>query len=150
LLLCMPLMFAACAGASDPTGGSTGPDNSTAAAAEDSLMIDPTNEASDITLGHRAHILPVRNQSRQRAAAPSSSLQLKYYGGPVISNVKVWTIFWNAKTQYQQQLNDFYSGITQSAYFDWLSEYNTPTQKIGRGSLGGSVVDPKPPTKTTI
>ncbi|KAJ3307876.1 hypothetical protein HDU76_004298 [Blyttiomyces sp. JEL0837] len=59
------------------------------------------------------------------------------YGGPVIPNVEVHTIFYGA-ANYQSQINSFYSGITNSDYIAWLSEYNTPSQKIGTGTFGGS------------
>ena len=36
-----------------------------------------------------------------------------------------------------KSVSSFFSGITASSYVDWLSEYNTPTQKIGRGTLDG-------------
>src|SRR5260370_30179221 len=51
------------------------------------------------------------------AAAPSTNAQLTYYGGPVLSNVKVHAGFWNAKVKYQTQLDGFYQAGTQSEYF---------------------------------
>ncbi|KAJ3316556.1 hypothetical protein HDV06_003231 [Boothiomyces sp. JEL0866] len=69
-----------------------------------------------------------------------ATASLKYYGGPVISNVEVHPIFYGGNNvQYKSKINSFYSGVINSAYFDWLSEYNTPNQKIGRGTFGGSV-----------
>jgi hypothetical protein len=55
--------------------------------------------------------------------------------------VKVQVIFWNSSLDNQEGLASFYSAITNSPYFDWLSEYNTATQSIGRGSFIGSFVD---------
>jgi hypothetical protein len=80
----------------------------------------------------------------------STAGNLKYYSGPVLSNVKVWTVFWNASIPNQDKLNLFFGEVTKSAYFDWLTEYNTPTQTIGHGSFAGTVVDPSPPAKTKI
>ncbi|KAJ3268453.1 hypothetical protein HDV01_002732 [Terramyces sp. JEL0728] len=69
-----------------------------------------------------------------------ATAKLTYYGGPVISNVEVHPIFYGGSSvQYKSQINAFYSGVVNSAYFDWLSEYNTKTQTIGRGSFGGSI-----------
>src|SRR3954447_18776131 len=31
----------------------------------------------------------------------------------------------------------FFGGVTASSYMDWMSEYNTPTQAIGRGTYHG-------------
>src|SRR5262249_52240730 len=50
----------------------------------------------------------------------------------------------------QTDLNKFYGDVTNSPYFDWLVEYNTPTQTIGRGSFGGSLVDTSPPAGSTV
>src|SRR5262249_34528689 len=42
---------------------------------------------------------------------------------------------------YKDMLAGFYKAITQSAYFDWLIEYNVPNYKIGRGSYIGAFED---------
>ncbi|KAJ3253050.1 hypothetical protein HK103_001012 [Boothiomyces macroporosus] len=82
---------------------------------------------------------PHNSASLQNAAAPAGA-KLTYYGGPVISNVKVFTIFWGGQSnvQYASQINQFYTGVTNSALFDMLAQYDTPTQNIGRGSFIGS------------
>jgi hypothetical protein len=99
-----------------------------------------------------AHIMPVHHPDRAKPAVHpnATGAQLVYYGGPVLSKVKVFTVFWNNSVAFQSQLNAFYTAVTNSAYFDWLSEYNTPTQTIGRGSFLGSLVDPTPPAATSI
>jgi hypothetical protein len=45
----------------------------------------------------------------------------------VLANVKVWTVFWGQRQQ-SNSINQFYTDITSSPYFDWLTEYSTPTQ----------------------
>jgi MYXO-CTERM domain-containing protein len=82
--------------------------------------------------------------------APAALPHLDYYGGPVISHVKVVQVNWNASVRFQTELAAFYTAIVNSRHMDWLVEYNTPTQTIGRGSFLTSVVDPMPPTGTTI
>lgn len=75
---------------------------------------------------------------------------LLYYGGPVLSNVKVYLVAWGQTGDATQlgRLASFYADITNSPYFDWLSEYDTAgriaedgkpgsSQTIGRGSFGG-------------
>jgi hypothetical protein len=97
----------------------------------------------------RAHVMPLRSSLEQEARPARSlpaSARLTYYGGPVLAHVKVVTIFWGAEVRYASRLNAFYAGVTDSAYFDWLSEYDTPTQKIGRGTFGGSYADATAPT----
>ncbi|KAJ3318904.1 hypothetical protein HDV06_006956 [Boothiomyces sp. JEL0866] len=68
------------------------------------------------------------------------SAHLNYYGGPVISNVRVYTIFWGgkAKVQFSSQINQFYAGFTNSPMFDMLSQYSITGHTIGRGSFIGS------------
>jgi len=80
--------------------------------------------------------------------------QLKYYGGRVISNVKIVEIAWNASvdSNYMTQLQGFYTAIVTSPFVDWLTEYDTigltgfadfqpgSNQHIGRGSFVSSVV----------
>src|SRR5262249_20132514 len=62
------------------------------------------------------------------------------------------TVFWKSTVNNQTQLNNFYSAVTRSAYFTWLTEYNTtsPRQTIGFGSLARSVVDSGSPTSSRI
>lgn len=75
------------------------------------------------------------------AAPATASAHVTYYGGPVIPNVKVHAVYWNSNVKYQTELDGFYRAITASPYLDWLTEYDTPTQKIGRGTFAGSIVD---------
>lgn len=107
--------------------------------------IDPSGDpAADPGSGTRAHIMPLHASDpvNVRAAAAAAKAHLTYYGGPVLSNVKVVQVNWGgSNVSFASELNGFYSAVTNSAYFDWLSEYNTPTQQIGRGSFAGAVDD---------
>ena len=66
----------------------------------------------------------------------SASAKLTYRGGAVISNVKVYVVQWgpNVWSQGLSTLQGFFQAVPNSPHFDWLSEYNTPSQSIGRGS----------------
>lgn len=79
---------------------------------------------------------PFARQSEE----PSRDVQ--YYGGPVLSRVKVHIVYWGngVSAGLKSQLNNFYSSIVDSTYMDQLAEYSTPSQKIGRGSLGETIV----------
>ena len=81
----------------------------------------------------------------QRLASDATAAKLSYYGGPVLENVKVQIVYWSgAKNVFGSgQLERFYTDVSKSAYFDWLSEYDTtsPRQTIGHGSFIGSVDD---------
>jgi hypothetical protein len=85
-----------------------------------------------------------------KAIKPPLGAHLNYYGGPVISNVNVVTVFWtgNVDSGVQTNLPEFYSAITNSTFYDLLSEYSTnvtpqgggtgTNQSIGRGATGGT------------
>jgi hypothetical protein len=70
-----------------------------------------------------------------------SNPHLSYSNGPLIQNVKVFDVFWSPGYAYKDMLTSYYTAITQSAYFDWLSEYNVTNYKIGRGSFIGLYED---------
>src|SRR5262249_42658081 len=97
----------------------------------------------DTALAANVHVMPMHPpeiEALRASRAAASKPHLTYYGGPVLSNVKVQLVYWSdAKKVFGQgQLEQYYSDVTNSAYFDWLDEYNTPTQQIGRGSFIGS------------
>lgn len=73
-----------------------------------------------------------------------------YHGGAVLSNVKVFSIYWGNEVKNTSDVEKFYAAITNSKYMDWLQEYNTPTQKIGRGSFIGSYTDTSIPTNKSL
>jgi hypothetical protein len=88
---------------------------------------------------------------RPKSFKADASGNLQYYGGPVISNPKVYAVFWGDKVDPETTANigAFYANMLDSTYMDWLSEYNTNLkavdgrdgthQTIGRGSFAGTV-----------
>lgn len=71
----------------------------------------------------------------------------QYWGGPVLSNVKLVMVQWGVSTGSNfapyitsNQLSTFYTEIVRNSWIDWLSEYNTNTQHIGRGTFSGKYV----------
>lgn len=79
-----------------------------------------------------------------KLAAPP---KLIYNGGPLITSVKVYTIFWGtlwkANSSYISlisKINDFFKTILTSSLIDQLGEYNRPGKVIGHGKLIGSKV----------
>lgn len=76
---------------------------------------------------------------------------LTYFGGPVISNIQVAVVFWGPSVApaitANGTLDQFYTDITSSRYFDLLTEYTTAgitnsggvtsNQTIGHGTFGG-------------
>ncbi|APR79567.1 hemagglutinin protein [Minicystis rosea] len=106
----------------------------------------------------RAHLLPLPDASRARPKTSQDGFDwggqggynFTHHGGPVISNVKVVTVFWNSHVPNQGKLNSFYQAIVQSPHMDWLKEYNTDKQSIGRGSFLASYVDTGAPASTSL
>jgi hypothetical protein len=82
-------------------------------------------------------------------AAPAAPPQLIYRGGPLLTAVKVYTIFWGAAWQQDQsalagRINDFFTFIVTSPLIDQLAEYNTDQFAIGPGQLLGTMTLPTP------
>lgn len=106
-----------------------------------------------------AHIVPKTDGAIQPLA---TSAHLNYYGGRVISNVQVVAVNWGSgvDSTVSSGIGGFYSAVTNSAYFDWLTEYNTvgktgfgdglagSNQTIGRGTFL-SMVTITPSTSST-
>jgi uncharacterized repeat protein (TIGR01451 family) len=113
----------------------------------------PVDQATH--LGVR-HIVPMgRGGLTQNAAAVPSGTQLKYWGGPVISQVHVVAVFWgpnvNVAITGPGAIDQFFTDITASRYYDLLTEYSTAgvtgvgvpatssNQLINRGVFDGKV-----------
>jgi uncharacterized repeat protein (TIGR01451 family) len=92
----------------------------------------------------------MRKQSSITSQAPAGA-HLTYFGGTVISNIQVVAVFWgpNVATAITANgaIDQFYTDITASRYFDLLTEYTTvgvtgtggasTNQTIGHGTFGG-------------
>jgi hypothetical protein len=92
--------------------------------------------------GTKAHIMPKKGSQFTQTAAPSGA-HLQYFGGPVLSNAHVVQVLYGSGTYISQvtgpNMGNFYGQVLNSPYVDWLSEYNTGSQTIGRGTYGGQV-----------
>ena len=94
---------------------------------------------------HLQKMTPQAPVSRAPEAAPANAY-LFYYGGHVISNVKVVPVFWgpNVASDVQTTMPNFYAAVTNSSFWDFLAEYDTnildyagqqgTNQHIGRGT----------------
>ena len=86
------------------------------------------------------------------AAAPT---QLTYRGGPLLTAVEVFTVFWGVAWRSNETLvsdvNAFFSDILASELIDQLGEYSVPAYAIGHGSFVGTltVTSPVPTTATS-
>ena len=68
----------------------------------------------------------------------------QYYGGTVTANPKVYVVWWgdpaninSAVTAAKGGIADFYAGVTNSSFMDWLNEYSTNIN-VSAGSHMGS------------
>ena len=88
----------------------------------------------------------------QPAVACKAAPTLRYYGGPVLQNAKVYSVNWGSHISavVTGQMPLFYADVVASPYLDWLSEYDTvglngldgkpgSNQGIARGTFAGSV-----------
>ncbi len=82
-------------------------------------------------------------------AAPAGA-KLVYHGGRVVSNIQIVQVLYGSGSFLSQvsststtagaSMGAFYRDVSASAYFNWLTEYNTPAsggtnQKIGHGTF---------------
>ena len=84
--------------------------------------------------------------SPEPTLALAATPHLVYAGGPLLTNVQVYTVFWGktwsaaAGAAMATKLNAFYKAILVSPLIDQLAEYNVSGKTIGHGSLLGSKV----------
>ena len=101
------------------------------------------------------HIVPFGPPRRRPASQPAAASQpvVPYWGGPVISNIHVVEVFWGSFVDSESTtgLQQYFTDVTNSTYFDLLSEYGTvnvtgqggapgSNQLIGRGVFDGKFV----------
>ena len=112
----------------------------------------PANEAIRI-----ARIYPTGTMRATRSVAPATRPRLTYRGGDLMTSVQVATVFWGSAWQKPDgvalatKLNDFFRFIVGSSLIDQLAEYNTPAQRFGHGTFGGTstIVTSEPAAVTT-
>ena len=158
------IAFAACAVACSSAPG--GDDRSSAEATPqttDAPGLPPTSTSTSTTTTttttttsapHRIQFVAMPGAERPArdavGKAGGGDAHMVYRGGPVIPNVELTTVFWGSNVAYQSDFDTFYASIVDSAYVDQLSEYDTPTQKIGRGRFVTSYVDQAAPSSTQL
>ena len=90
----------------------------------------------------RPGITPLVTPTLHRAA--SGVPHLTYWGGPLITAMHSIDVSYGPGTYLSDPtssslVTNFTSQYLGSGVLDWLSEYNSPTQAIGRGTSGGVV-----------
>ena len=94
------------------------------------------------------NIVPLK--STVTFAAPAAAAQLTYRGGPLLQNVKIFSVFWGAAWQNSPasdtaaQMNQFFQYIVTSPLMDQLGDYSTSGTTIGQGQFIGTAVVANP------
>jgi hypothetical protein len=135
-------------GCSAAPGDGGDPTPAGSSSADDSAMPGGAHEHLLLTEGARAAADASKGTT---TGARTNSHTLSYFGGPVLQNVHVVPVYWNANVAYQSNLNAFYSAVTTGQYMSFLSQYSTssPAQTIGNGSRGTPYVDDQTSTSLT-
>jgi hypothetical protein len=105
-------------------------------------------------------IVPVHSveelASPAHGAAPPPPPLLTYRGGPLLSAVEVFTVFWgpawstSPESDLASSLNEFFDFVLTSALLDELAEYGAPGKPIGHGRRIGSATITTPRLRHSI
>jgi hypothetical protein len=102
---------------------------------------------------HPIRIVPMHGAAASAAAAEPN---LTYRNGPLLTAVKVFTVFWGggwqdaANTALMNKLNQFFDYVLTSQLMDQLGEYSVPGKTIGHGSRIGTTVLTTPDPGATV
>lgn len=105
--------------------------------------------------GRPIRVVPM-HPGRAAVAAQAAAVNLTYRGGPLLTAVEVFTIFWGAAWQQStnsaamNQMNQFFDYILTSPLMDQLSEYSVSGKTIGHGSRIGTTVITSPAPGATV
>jgi hypothetical protein len=106
-------------------------------------MQGPTGRSNDPIRIVPLHLPAELYRPSPGIAAPPAA-QLTYRGGPLLTAVKVFTIFWGHAWQTSpnsglaNHINQFFSFVLSSELIDQLAEYSVAGHAIGHGSFIGT------------
>ncbi len=129
------------------------------------------SETEDPLASDTATIPVDLKSASEHQITPAATRTMLYFGGPVISNPKVYVVWWGSAANINSVLTaahggiaDFYAGVTNSNFLDWMNEYDTNIttqsgshagtpgtgQHIGRGNfIGTRTLTPVPAGNVT-
>lgn len=114
-------------------------DDSQSPTAEHRVKIYPVRPHHDVPKDDAHHSTPSQNSS---ISPGPSGAHLTYYGGPVVSSVKVVVVYYGSGSylpDLSTGLPSFYSAITNGTFMDMLSEYSTQGV-AGGGTTGNQII----------
>ena len=101
-------------------------------------LLSPAVASARPRLGHNLH----PSLSPEVAPARQTAETLLYYGGLVVPNAKVYSIWWGGKAANASDItidpggiDSFFEGVTDSLYFDALAQYGTDLPRPARDDL---------------
>lgn len=87
--------------------------------------------------------LHLDSPQKSHAAVSAAGRTLEYFGGPVIPNAKVYAVWWGGASAINPSVTaahggiaDFFSGVLDSNFIDWLNEYDTNINAMAGSHLG--------------
>jgi hypothetical protein len=104
---------------------------------------------------HPIRVVPLHRPQAERLAAAAAP-RLTYRGGPLLTAVEVFTIFWGAEWKQVAQssivtdMNSFFDYILTSTLVDQLGEYSVPGKTIGHGKRTGTTILASPTPSTSV
>ena len=105
------------------------------AATAPTLDVNPTTHL-------RPGVTPLTFPTFNHGANVRGGSGLTYYGGPVVSSIRSIDVSYGATsylTANTSLITNFTNQYLGSGVIDWLSDYDTPTQSIGRGTSVGAI-----------
>jgi hypothetical protein len=119
------------------------------------MSTKPRAKKSVAALRHPIRVVPLHRPEAQRFAAAATP-QLTYRGGPLLTAVEVFTVFWGAEWKQAAQsaiatnMNLFFDYILTSALMDQLGEYSVPGKNIDHGKRTGTATLTSPAPNTSV
>jgi hypothetical protein len=118
----------------------------------------PARNRSPEAAEDASRIVPLyipREQPLAEGVVAAPPARLTYRGGPLLTGVEVFTIFWGAQWTKQQagtagEINAFFDFVLTSPLIDQLAEYDVPGKSIGHGKRTGTVKLPSPAPATSV
>jgi hypothetical protein len=107
------------------------------------MSAKPGPKKSAAALQHPIRVVPLHRPEAPRIAAAATP-QLTYRGGPLLTAVEVFTVFWGAEWKQSAQsaivtnMNLFFDYILTSTLMDQLGEYSVLGKNIGHGKRTGT------------
>lgn len=98
---------------------------------------------------HPIRVVPM-HPGKAAVAEQAAAVNVTYRGGPLLTAVEVFTVFWgaawkqSANSILMNQMNQFFDYILTSSLMDQLSEYGVPGKAIGHGKRIGTTVIASP------